>query len=95
MFEFYGAMLYAVREGLMLLDREGRVVLCNDAARELLGLRANPHGLAAGGLGLASELTAALVSIEPRSDEIHVTDTRVLVINTASVRSGDRAMEMW
>ncbi|MGH3774666.1 MAG: ATP-binding protein [Pseudonocardiaceae bacterium] len=92
MFEYYEAMLYAVREGLVLLDREGRVVLCNDAARELLGLRANPQGLTADALGLAPELTAALVSSEPRSDEIHVTDTRVLVINTTPVRSRDRAM---
>ncbi len=92
MFEYYEAILYAVREGLVLLDHEGRVVLCNDAARELLGLRANPQGLAAGALGLAPELTAALVSTEPRSDEIHVSDTRVLVINTVPVRSRDRAM---
>ncbi|MGH3800743.1 MAG: sensor histidine kinase [Pseudonocardiaceae bacterium] len=92
MFEYYEAMLYAVREGLVLLDRAGRVVLCNDAARELLGLRTTPQGLAADALGLAPELTAALVSTEPRSDEIHVSDTRVLVINTAAVRSRDHAM---
>ncbi|HKR51275.1 MAG TPA: ATP-binding protein, partial [Pseudonocardiaceae bacterium] len=92
MFEYYEAILYTVREGLVLLDREGRVVLCNDAARDLLGLRTDPHGLAAGTLGLAPELTSALVSTQPRSDEIHVTDTRVLVINIAPVRSRDHAM---
>lgn len=92
MFQYYEAILHAVREGLVLLDREGRVVLCNDAARELLGLRANPRDLAAGTLGLAPELTSALVSTEPRSDEIHVSDTRVLVINTAPVRSQDHVM---
>lgn len=92
MFEYYQAILHTVREGLALLDREGRVVLCNDAARELLDLRANPQGLAADTLGLAPELTAALVSVEPRLDEIYVSDTKVLVINTAPVRSRDHAM---
>jgi two-component system CitB family sensor kinase len=93
MFEYYQAILYSVREGLVLLDREGRVVLCNDAARELLGLRTNPQGLPADALGLAPVLTAALVSPEPcLKDEIYVGDTRVLVINTAPVRSRDHVM---
>ncbi|MGH3961705.1 MAG: sensor histidine kinase [Pseudonocardiaceae bacterium] len=92
MFDYYEEILHVVREGLVLLDREGRVVLCNDAARGLLGLHANPQGLAASALGLAPELSAALVSTRRRSDEIHVLDTRVLVINAAPVRSQDRAM---
>jgi two-component system CitB family sensor kinase len=93
MFEYYQAILYSVREGLVLLDREGRVALCNDAARELLGLRTNPQGLPADALGLAPVLTAALASPEPcLADEIYVGDTRVLVINTAPVRSRDHAM---
>lgn len=92
MFEYYQAILHAVREGLVLLDREGRIVICNDAARELLGVSANPQGRAADALGLAPELTAALVSAEPCLDEIYVGDTRVLVINTAPVRSRAHAM---
>ncbi|MDL4775642.1 sensor histidine kinase [Actinomadura xylanilytica] len=92
MFEYYEAILHAVREGLLLLDHAGRVVLCNDAARDLLGLGADPGGRAAGALGLPDALAAALVSAEPRADEIHVGDTRVLVVNTAPVRSRDRAM---
>ncbi|MGH3684201.1 MAG: sensor histidine kinase [Pseudonocardiaceae bacterium] len=92
MFDYHEAILHSVREGLVVLDREGRVVLCNDAARDLLGLRADPQGRAADALGLTPELTSALVSTVPRLDEIHVSDTRVLVINTARVRSRDRAM---
>ena len=91
MFEYYRAILHAVREGLLLVDGTGRVVLCNDAARGLLGLRAEPRGLPAADLGLPDELVAALVSTEPRSDEIHVGDTRVLVVNTSPVRSRGRA----
>ncbi|WP_242903915.1 sensor histidine kinase [Actinomadura terrae] len=92
MFEYHEAILHAVREGLLLLDRAGRVVLCNDAARELLGLSADPRGRPAAALGLPGELAAALASADPRADEIHVGDTRVLVVNTAPVRSRDRAM---
>ncbi|GAA2156959.1 sensor histidine kinase [Actinomadura napierensis] len=93
MFEYYEAILHAVREGLVLLDRGGRVVLCNDAARELLDLPPDgPRGRHVGGLGLPDELVATLTSAEPRADEIHVGDTRVLVVNTSPVRSRDRAM---
>ncbi|MCQ0005521.1 PAS domain-containing protein [Actinomadura madurae] len=42
MFDYYEAILHAVREGLLILDRTGRVVLCNDAARDLLDLTPHP-----------------------------------------------------
>ena len=71
----------------------GRVVLCNDAARDLLDLKPpDPRGRHVGELGLSDELAATCVSREPRSDEIHVADTRVLVVNTKPVRSRDKAM---
>ncbi|HEY8481078.1 MAG TPA: PAS domain-containing protein, partial [Spirillospora sp.] len=93
MFEYYEAILHTVREGLLLLDRSGRVVLCNDAARELLDLGApDPRGRRVAELGLPDEFVATCVSAEPRSDELHVADTRVLVVNTQPVRSRDRAM---
>ena len=38
MYEFYDAMLHAVREGLVLLDTDGRLQLANDEAVRLLGL---------------------------------------------------------
>ncbi|MES9536057.1 ATP-binding protein [Actinomadura sp. NPDC000600] len=109
MFEYYEAILHAVREGLLILDRAGRIVLCNDAARDLLDLDRGPpphaalhetgapvvgelRGRDVAELGLPDELVATLVSGEPRSDEIHVGDTRVLVVNTSPVRSRDRVM---
>ncbi|TDC58813.1 GHKL domain-containing protein, partial [Actinomadura sp. GC306] len=92
MFEYYEAILHTVREGLLLLDRSGRVVLCNDAARDLLDLDPDPRGRHVADLGLSDELAATCVSAEPRSDEVHVADTRVLVVNTKPVRSRDTAM---
>ncbi|GAA0579110.1 sensor histidine kinase [Actinomadura livida] len=92
MFEYYEAILHTVREGLLLLDRSGRVVLCNDAARDLLDLHPDPRGRHVTDLGLSDELAATCASVEPRSDEVHVADTRVLVVNTKPVRSRDTAM---
>ncbi|MFB4300573.1 ATP-binding protein [Actinomadura sp. NTSP31] len=92
MFDYYRAILHAVREGLVLVGRDDRIVLCNDAAFELLGLASDPRGRAAGALGLPAELTEALVSAGARSDEIHVGDSRVLVVNTSPVLSRGRPM---
>ncbi|WP_236796876.1 sensor histidine kinase [Amycolatopsis sp. GM8] len=90
-FAYYEATLHAVREGLVLLDPAGRVVLCNDGARELLGLDGDPAGMAVAELGLPTSLRTTFSSREPRTDEIHVTDSRVLVVSTAPVRDGQRA----
>ncbi|MFO7191400.1 sensor histidine kinase [Thermocrispum sp.] len=93
MFSYYEAILHAVREGLILVDADGRVGLCNDGARALLGLpETPPEGTPVAELGLPDPLADALTSTRPRSDEIHVTDDRVLVVNTSQVRSGDRPM---
>ena len=92
-FAYYEATLHAVREGLVLVGADGRVVLCNDAARELLGLRTDPTGTAVTELGLPPSLVEALRGQKPRRDEIHLTDVRVLVVSTAPVRSRARARD--
>ena len=87
MYEYYDAVLHAVREGLLLVDTEGRVQLLNDEAeaaarpRRLRGRRpvdrarlprlADPRG--------ARPPTR-------RPDEIHLVDDAVLVVNTAPAR---------
>ena len=38
MYEYYDAVLHAVREGLLLVDTEQRVQLLNDGAKRLLSL---------------------------------------------------------
>ncbi|PRX46754.1 sensor histidine kinase regulating citrate/malate metabolism [Prauserella shujinwangii] len=91
MFEYYQAILHSVREGLVLVGRDGRVVLCNDAARELLALTGDVRDVPVAELGLSGELAATFTATEPRTDELHVTDTRVLLVNTAPVRSEGRA----
>jgi sensor histidine kinase regulating citrate/malate metabolism len=90
MHDYHQATLHAVREGLMLLDADRRVALCNDAARELLGLREDVVGSYVDQLGLPTSLTGALLAAEPRVDEVHLTAERVVVVNTSPVRGGER-----
>jgi two-component system, CitB family, sensor kinase len=92
MFEYYEAILHSVKEGLVLVGSDGRVVLCNDAAGDLLGLPADVRDTPAADLGLTDELAAAFTSPEARSDELHLTESRLLLVNSMPVRSGDRRM---
>lgn len=90
MYDYHEATLHAVREGLMLLDADRRVALCNDAARELLGLEDRVVGSYVDALGLPPSLTGALLAAEPRVDEVHLTAERVVVVNTQPVSGGER-----
>ncbi|MER8045754.1 ATP-binding protein [Streptomyces sp. NPDC094032] len=88
--DYHEAALHAVREGLVMLDGQRRIALINDGARELLGLGPDAVGRSAAELGLPAPLTGALLSSEPRVDELHLTDGRVLVVNTRPVVGGER-----
>lgn len=88
MYEYYDAVLHAVREGLLLLDRDGRVQLVNDEARRLLPLPADLLGRPVDDVGLPVALGAALAAGTPRDDEIHLTADRIVVVNQAPARWG-------
>jgi sensor histidine kinase regulating citrate/malate metabolism len=91
LFEYHEAVLHSVREGVLLVGRDGRIGLCNDGALELLGLSRDPEGEPLAELGLPPELAAAFTAPENRTEELHLTDSRVLVVSTTPVRSGGRA----
>lgn len=77
MYDHHDAILHAVTEGLIVLGREG-VVLVNDEARRLLALPPGPVSVA--------DLPEFLRARDPGvRDELHVTDDRVLVVNRARV----------
>ena len=86
MYEFYDAVLHAVREGLLLLDRDGRVQLVNDEARRLLGLPDDAVGRRIDDAGLPGALGAALAAGDGRIDELHLTGDRILVVSQAPAR---------
>ncbi|WP_433223324.1 sensor histidine kinase [Dactylosporangium sp. CS-047395] len=88
MYEFYDAVLHAVREGLLLLDRHGRLLLANDEARRLLALDEAALGRPIGEAGLPAALGGALAEGRSRTDEIHLAGDRVLVINQAPAAAG-------
>ncbi|WP_330459884.1 sensor histidine kinase [Streptomyces sp. NBC_00820] len=91
-YDYHQAALHAVREGLLMLDGQYRVALINDGGRELLGVGGEDDvvGRSVAGLGLPAPLTGALLSSEPRVDEVHLTASRVLVVNTSPVSGGER-----
>ncbi|MFB8773553.1 sensor histidine kinase [Streptomyces broussonetiae] len=90
MHDYHQATLHAVREGLLMLDGQYRVALVNDGGRELLGVPEDVVGLSVADLGLPAPLTGALLSSEPRVDEVHLTADRVLAVNTSPVSGGER-----
>jgi sensor histidine kinase regulating citrate/malate metabolism len=60
MYVFHDAVLHAVREGLLLLDLRGRLLLAGDEACRLLELPAGWAGRRLAELGLPTPMTAAL-----------------------------------
>jgi two-component system CitB family sensor kinase len=89
MFEYYDAVLHAVREGLVLLDRAGQVQLVNDEARELLGLELGVVGQRVGDLKLPEPMIDSVLGEGTVTDEIHLVGPRMLVVNkTPAVWSG-------
>ncbi|GGZ19795.1 histidine kinase [Streptomyces olivaceoviridis] len=92
MHDYHQAALHAVREGLLMLDGGYRVALINDGGRELLGVGPEEGvvGRSVADLGLPAPLTGALLSSEPRVDEVHLTASRVLVVNTSPVSGGEQ-----
>ncbi|MGW5051735.1 ATP-binding protein [Actinokineospora sp. NPDC004072] len=89
---YHESILHAVREGLVLLDADHRVTLCNDGVRALLDLPADAEGRRVDELGLPSALVDNLVADTEMHDELHLTDTRVLVVNSSTVRVDGRPL---
>jgi two-component system CitB family sensor kinase len=83
MYEYYSAVLHAVREGLLLVDHEGRVQLVNDEARRLLDLPADVTGRPVRELGLAPALVEAALAGSASPDDLYLAGDRILVVSTA------------
>ncbi|MEU7071821.1 SpoIIE family protein phosphatase [Streptomyces narbonensis] len=81
MYEHHDAVLHAVREGVLILDGDGRLALANDEARRLLDLSPEAEGLLARELGLAPDIARLLASGRPATDEVHLAGDRLLAVN--------------
>ncbi|MFE0461155.1 SpoIIE family protein phosphatase [Kitasatospora sp. NPDC058965] len=88
MYEHHDAVLHAVREGVLILDPDGLLLLANDEARRLLPLPPEAEGRALGDLGLPEAAVALLAPGSETSDEMLASGDRLLLV---SVRPISRA----
>jgi len=93
MYEYYDAVLHAVREGLVVVDRDGRVTLINDEGRRLLGLADDaPIDRPIAELDLPAEAAALLTSRRATVDEPVLAGDRVLVASQRETRFEGRTV---
>ncbi|WP_079064130.1 SpoIIE family protein phosphatase/ATP-binding protein [Streptomyces sp. NRRL F-4489] len=81
MYDHHDAVLHAVREGVLIIDRDGRLVLVNDEARRLLGLPDDAERRRVTELGLEADMAALLASGRAATDEVHPAGERMLAVN--------------
>ncbi|MFJ9773500.1 SpoIIE family protein phosphatase [Kitasatospora sp. NPDC101157] len=81
MYEHHDAVLHAVREGVLIVGGDGRVLLTNDEARRLLKLPPEAEGRPVTELGLDPGLAELLASGRAATDEVHPADDRLLAVN--------------
>lgn len=97
LFAFYDSALHSLREGLILVDDDGQLVLYNDEAAALLGLPEpddrTPIPLAE--VALPESVRSLLLSGRDAVDEIHLTRERVLVINQKQASRPDNGTRFW
>jgi two-component system, CitB family, sensor kinase len=91
LYEHHDAVLHAMREGLLVLDTDRRLLLANDEGARLLGLAPGAEGRPAGELDVPGSLGELLASGRSVQDEIHLTADAVVVVNQAPVTRRGRA----
>ncbi|POX61631.1 histidine kinase [Streptomyces sp. Ru62] len=81
MYEHHDAVLHAVREGVLIVGGDGRLLLANDEAHRLLDLPADAERRHVLELGLDDETAGLLASGRVATDEVHLVKDRLLAIN--------------
>jgi PAS domain-containing protein/anti-sigma regulatory factor (Ser/Thr protein kinase) len=81
MYEHHDAVLHAVREGVLIVGGDGRLVLANDEARRLFDLPQDAEGRLVAELGFAPHTAELLVSGRPATDEVHTAGERLLSVS--------------
>jgi two-component system, CitB family, sensor kinase len=91
LYEHHDAVLHAMREGLLVFDRQRKLLLVNDEGARLLGLGPDAEGRPAAELGAPGSLGELLASGRDAQDELHLTGEAVVVVNQAPVTRQGRA----
>ena len=86
LFTYYDAVLASVHEGMLLLDGNGRIVSVNTEGRRLLGLADEAIGRTAAEAGLPVHVAALIDDPGDLTDELTLSDQRVLLISRRPVR---------
>ncbi|MEW2412802.1 SpoIIE family protein phosphatase [Streptomyces sp. NPDC046866] len=95
MYEHHDAVLHSVREGVLIIDGGGRLMLANDEAKRLLNLPADAEGRHIRRFAeLDGHLADLLLSGREATDEVLEAGERLLVINQRSTRPQGRAEGM-
>ena len=82
MYEHHDAVLHAVREGVVIVGQDGRLLLANDEACGLLGLPDQAEGRYLGDVeGLTSETLDLLLSGRAVTDELLDVGGRLIAVN--------------
>ncbi|MGW3657547.1 SpoIIE family protein phosphatase [Streptomyces sp. NPDC005151] len=81
MYEHHDAVLHSVREGVLVISGEGRLLLANDEACRLLDLPEDVAGRRVTELGLAPRTATLLASGRAATDEVILAGERLLAVN--------------
>jgi two-component system CitB family sensor kinase len=92
LYEHNDAVLHAIREGVLVTDRDGRLVLANDEARRLLGLPETAEGRLVGHILPNGSLRSLLASQRRTRDETHLVGGRVLIVNQSEALVDGRSV---
>lgn len=88
MYEHHDAVLHAVREGVIIVDGDGTLMLANDEAHRLFSLPEDAEGRHVLDIGLDPGTAELLASGRVATDEVHRVGGRLLALNQ---RPTDRA----
>ncbi|MER5906162.1 SpoIIE family protein phosphatase [Streptomyces mirabilis] len=82
MYDHHDTVLHSVREGVLIVAGDGRLLLANDEARRLLELPPDAEGRLVSQLSsLEPEMVELLVSGREATDEVHFAGERLLAVN--------------
>ncbi|MFI8288565.1 SpoIIE family protein phosphatase [Streptomyces sp. NPDC085614] len=85
MYEHHDAVLHAVREGVIILDVDGKLLLANDEARRLLALPPEAEGRPVTRLGLSPALAELLGSGQAATDRVFLAGEILLAVSVRPV----------
>lgn len=92
MYEHHDAVLHAMREGLLVIDPQRRLVLANDEAQRLLGIDSSATGRRVSELPVTGALARLLQDGGQVEDEVHLAGERLVVVSQAPASAQGRSL---